>query len=290
MVRRRIRLAQNFFRDPRLVASIVAQARFDRRDVVYEIGPGEGIITRALARVCGRVVAVEIDRELFARLRARFRDVRNVELHNEDFLGYRIRDRPYKIFSAIPYNRTAGIMRKLLRAEASPTEAYLVMQKDAAEKFAGTPRERQASLLIKPWFSLAIVRRFQRTDFEPVPGVDSVLLRIRRRDRPLVSSGDPRLYRAFVRYGFSRWRANLRQNFKEVFTATQWKRLARNLGFHIRAQPSDLRFEQWLGIFEFFLGGIARSQITVPAGLLCRPGRSGPRRRRRRPLQGSPGP
>jgi len=253
MARKSIRWGQNFLKDPRLAASIVAQAGLDQRDVVYEISPGKGTITRELAKVCARVIAIEVDAELFARLRGDLRDVPNVELHHENFLGHRIRAKAYKVFSSVPYNRTADMVRKLLQAEPPLTEAHLLMQKEAAEKFAGAPRESQCSVLTKPWFSLDIVRRLKRTDFHPPPGVDSVLLRIERRHQPLVSAENARLYRQFVRYGFGRWRANLKQNFQRVFTYTQWKRLARDLGFHVKAKPTDLTFRQWLGLFEFFL-------------------------------------
>jgi len=270
MARRSIRFAQNFLSDPRLAASIVAQARLSTKDVVYEIGPGTGILTQALARVCARVVAVEIDRRLFERLQARFANTPNVELHCGDFLRHRIRQRPYKVVASLPYNCTARLLRKLLGGGAPPEEAHLVVQEDAARKVAGTPRERQASVLLKPWFELAIVRRFRRRDFVPVPAVDSVLLRVTRRRRPLVDSAHAEFYRAFVRHGFGRWRANLRQNLREVFTPTQWKRLARDLGFPVRAQPTDLHFGQWLGLFEF---------LTVSAGPLCEPCHCGGRRR-----------
>ena len=55
----------------------------------------------------------------------------------------------------------------------------------------------------------------------------------------------------FVQLGFNRWRANLGKNFKEVFTYNQWCRLAKDLKFSVHAQPTDLTFYQWLGIFKF---------------------------------------
>jgi len=253
MSHKSIQLAQNCFRSPRLVASMVADAGFGRKDVVYEIGPGRGIITRELARVCGKVIAVEIDPALVAQLRARFQGVNNVVVCHANFLNYEIRRKDYAVFANIPYNRTARIMKMLLQRRNPPREAWLVMQKEAARKFSGTPRESEWSVLAKPWFSMEIVRHFRRTDFDPVPGVDSVLLRVSRRDQPLVSPRHARLYEQFVRYGFGRWRANLRQNFKEVFTHRQWKRLAKDGGFPVNALPTDLSFEQWLAIFRFFL-------------------------------------
>ena len=91
--------------------------------------------------------------------------------------------------------------------------------------------------------------------------VDSVLLRIRRRSRPLVPQEHALLYRQFVSSGFGRARTNLRQGLKRVFTPRQWKRLAGDLDFEVRARPTDLGFEQWLGLFDFLVAAMARSQI-----------------------------
>ncbi|NMD01282.1 MAG: methyltransferase domain-containing protein, partial [Bacteroidales bacterium] len=107
MVRKRIRLAQNFFRDRELVASIVANSSISKEDTVYEIGPGEGIITGELAERAGKVTAIEMDTTLATRLRNKFRESDNVEIQEGDFLRYRIKERKYKIFSNIPFNITA---------------------------------------------------------------------------------------------------------------------------------------------------------------------------------------
>jgi len=117
MVRKRIQLAQNFFRDRSLVASIVAASTITKEDVVYEIGPGEGIITGELAERAGKVVAIEKDVALAARLRNRFRDKENVKIHDGDFLRYKINEKKYKIFSNIPFNITAEVVKRVLFGE-----------------------------------------------------------------------------------------------------------------------------------------------------------------------------
>jgi 23S rRNA (adenine-N6)-dimethyltransferase len=106
--------------------------------------------------------------------------------------------------------------------------------------------------LAKPLFNIEIIRELSRTDFEPVPGVDSVLLRIEKRPLPLVQKEEISLYRSFVRYGFGRWRHSLKLIFKPVFTYPQWRRLSKDLYFPLDATPSQLTFPQWLGLFECF--------------------------------------
>jgi len=250
--RRKVFLAQNFLRSPGLVRRLVANSSIGPCDVVYEIGPGRGIITAELARVAQRVIAIERDPKLVRRLRERFRSVENVEIIEQDFLQFSIRERDYKIFANIPFSITASIVRKILYTPPVPSEAYLILQKEPARKFSGRPRETLFSLLAKPFFKFQIVAELKRTDFDPVPDVDSVHLRIARRCAPLVQREDAAAYREFVQYGFGRWKRYLRLALNSVFTYKQWKRLSQDLHFPLNATPTDLSFEQWLGLFKAF--------------------------------------
>ena len=263
MIRKRIRLAQNFFRDRKLVASIVANSSISKEDTVYEIGPGEGIITRELAERAGKVTAVEMDTTLATRLRNKFRESNNVEIQEGDFLRHRIKERKYKIFSNIPFNITAEVVKAILFGENPPEEAYFVVQKEAAGKFTGNPTETEVSVLAKPWFTLEVLYEFRRTDFEPVPSVDVVLLHIAKRKQPLITSVNECSYQKFVKFGFEAWKKDLDTVYKHVFTYEQWRRLSKNLSFSLKATPGELRFEQWLGLFEYFLIGVIDSKKAV---------------------------
>lgn len=261
----RICLAQNFLISPKLVRRLVGMSTIGPSDTVYEIGPGNGIITAALARVARKVIAIEKDPELVRRLRERFRLFDNVEIVEKDFLGYSFRTRPcdiaslsvarrarsseYKIFANIPYNITAQIVRKILHERSNLSEAYLILQKEAAKKFSGAPRETLFSILAKPLFEFQILSQLRRNDFWPIPNVDSVLLSIKRRTHPLIETEDFAAYRDFVQYGFRRWKPNLRLAFKHVFTYKEWKRLAHDLEFPLNATPTELSFEQWLNLY-----------------------------------------
>jgi len=86
-----------------------------------------------------------------------------------------------------------------------------------------------------------------------MPAVDSVLLSIKRRTRPPIEMHEVASYRDFVHYGFARWKSNLRLAFKNVFSYNQWKRLARDLQFPLNATPTELSFEQWLGLYRRFV-------------------------------------
>lgn len=251
-IHKQIALAQNFLRSPKLVRALLEVSSIGPDDIVYEIGPGGGIITAELARLARKVVAIEKDPDLARGLCRRFRDLDTVKIAEHDFLRYHISDPEYKIFASIPYNLTAEIVRRILYTPPAPREAYLILQKEAAEKFSGIPRETQFSVLAKAFFEIHILRELRRTDFEPVPRVDSVLLRIKRRQPALLRREDAFLYRRFVRYGFGTWKHSLKLTFKSVFSYEQWKRLSKDLRFPPDATPSSLTFEQWLGLFECF--------------------------------------
>ena len=251
----RISLAQNFLRSPKLVHRLVGMSTIGPSDTVCEIGPGNGIITAALANVARQVIAIEKDPELVRRLREQFRSIDNVEIVEKDFLAYSLRTRPseYKIFANIPYNITAQIVRKILYDRSNLSEACLILQKEAAKKYSGSPKETLFSILAKPFFEFQILYRLRPTDFWPRPNVDSVLLSIKRRACPLIEIQDIASYRDFVEYGFGRWKPNLRLAFKHLFTYKQWKRLARDHDFPLNATPTELSFEQWLGLYQGFV-------------------------------------
>lgn len=252
-----ISLAQNFLRSAKLVRRLVGMSTIGPSDVVYEIGPGNGVITAALASVAKQVIAIEKDPDLVRRLRDRFRSNDNVEIVEKDFLAYSLctsqtQIPEYKIFASIPYNITAQIVRKILHERSNLSEGYLILQKEAAQKFSGSPRETLFSILAKPFFEFQILYRMRRVDFWPVPNVDSVLLSIKRRARPLIASQDVASYRDFIQYGFGRWKPNLRLAYKHVFTYKQWKRVSRDLDFRLNATPTELSFEQWFDLYRAF--------------------------------------
>jgi 16S rRNA A1518/A1519 N6-dimethyltransferase RsmA/KsgA/DIM1 with predicted DNA glycosylase/AP lyase activity len=151
MARKRIELAQNFLIDHKLVQEIVTSSNISRKDAVIEIGPGEGIITNQLAKIAGTIVAVEVDYELFKKLSDRFRETKHVKIIHGDFMNFSAPDGEYKVFANIPFNLTSDIVRKLLDSPNPPITAHLIMQMEAAMKFAGIPSETEFSVFWKPW-------------------------------------------------------------------------------------------------------------------------------------------
>ncbi|HZU68165.1 MAG TPA: 23S ribosomal RNA methyltransferase Erm [Ktedonobacteraceae bacterium] len=249
---RRITYAQHFLKDSCLVTSLLARCDINSNDVVYEIGPGKGIITEQLALRCKQVVAIEIDPCLTTMLRQRFASTPDVIIREGDFLEYHLPRKPYKVFANIPFNITAAIVTKLTLEENPPEDAYLVMQKEAAERFLGKPHESLYSVLLKPWFEVELLHRFRRKDFTPPPHVDVVMLRLRKRGPPLVNRADRQCFRDFVVHSFTAWQPTLGHILKDIFTRPQLKHIRRELEIDLDATPTSLTFEQWLNLFECF--------------------------------------
>lgn len=230
--------SQTFLRDPALAASLLDKCDIGACDAVYEMGPGKGILTAQLALRCKQVVAIEKDPRLAELLRRRFGSWPHVTIHQGDFLEYPLpHHQPYKVVANIPFNVTAAIVKKLTLAECPPVDAYLAMQREAAEALLGVPRESLRSLLLKPWFEVEVVHRFRRSDFVPMPRVDVVMLRLRKRGPPLVSSRERRCFRDFAVYVFTSGRPTLFSTLTNIFTRQQLRHLRRALGFDLDVIP-----------------------------------------------------
>lgn len=256
--RKRKTLGQNFLKDEKLVQKLVDLSSIGKNDVVYEIGPGCGIVTEAFARAAKQVVAIEVDPSLVRHLRGRFRDIDNVKIVECDFLKFSFHYPRFKVFANLPFGITAKALSKLLDERPFADEIFVVLQREAAIKYTGHGNETVRSLLAKTRFSLKVVYRFRPCDFVPEPDVDAVLLKISRLERDAVP---PHLYpewHNFINQGFCSWRPNLRIAFKNKFSYKRWKSVSRELGFSLNAKPSELSFDQWLGLFKSFKKDQAR--------------------------------
>lgn len=268
IVRNSVKYSQNFLRDTRLVQRLVEKSSITANDLVIDIGSGKGIITEILSTHCKKVIAVEADRILADRLKQKFKGILNIQIQTGDFLALNLPSEPYKVFSNIPFNRTADIIRKLVNTPQPPNDTYLIVQKESALKFIGSPLSKESlfSVLIKPWFELSIEYSFHRSDFEPRPNIDIVLLRIRKRENPLIQDSQTTQYRDFVSYAFNRSNPNLKKGFRDIFTLNQFSRIIQTLRVSDSVLPTQLSFEQWFELFQSFLTLVDNHKKQVVVG------------------------
>jgi len=257
--------SQNFLRRPEFVANLIGRTTITNSDLVVEIGPGKGIITQQLAKKAGRIVAVEADQRLAINLQASFQGVPNIQIVEADFLRWELPREPYKVFSNIPFNMTADIVRKLTEDRNPPQLSYLIMQDKAAFRFMGKPKGSQTSILLKPWFEVKIVANIDRREFTPVPKINAVLVEFGKLEKPLVEPQSRQWFRDFVVYGYSQWQPTILDAFREVFSWKQRSFLEKEPRIRGR-KPSELTIEEWLKLFETFTTYVPADKKEVVRG------------------------
>lgn len=199
--RRQLSDSQNFITKRRLIGRIIRLAGISREDTVLEIGTGKGHLTKVLCERSGSVISIEIDRKLYESAGDRLARYGNLTLIHGDFLNYRLPAKgTYKVFSNIPYFITTQIVEKLTAAQNPPSDIWLVMEKGAAKRFMGTPKETTRSLLLKANWKMNIAYHFRREDFHPMPSVDSVLVHFARKKTPDLNREEYREFQRFLEH------------------------------------------------------------------------------------------
>jgi 16S rRNA A1518/A1519 N6-dimethyltransferase RsmA/KsgA/DIM1 with predicted DNA glycosylase/AP lyase activity len=245
-------LKQNSFRDRNLVRTTIAACSITKSDIVYEIEPEDDLITSELAEVSRKVIVLvkQPDRAYF--LNSQLHDFHNVELYEVDFLRYEIQDRGYKVFSNTTSSIPSEVIKKLLSAKTPPLDSFLVVREDIANRYSGTPKETESSVLVKPRFEVTIPRKFRRIDFEPAPSFDIVLLNLKKYKKPLISPLEENIYRNFIKFSFEAGKKGLDSGYAQIFTDEQWKRITKDLNVKLSIKPTELSFNQWLQLFGYF--------------------------------------
>lgn len=268
-MRKRIVYSQNFLKNRSLVSNLIDKSSINDEDIVYEIGAGQGIITQELLKKAKKVVAFEIDKNLFNKLAQRFKNESSLELKQGNFLTYSLPSYKYKVFSNIPFNITSEVVRKLTQTKNPPEDTYLIVQKEAAKKFVGKPYDKknsQMAVLLKPWFDLQIFHEFRQDDFFPRPQVDTVLLRIKKLEIPLIKNEHKNIYQDFVVYTFNQFKPNVSEGLSKLYGKEAILNLSQKIGFSLNSRPSELNTKDWLGLFNFFIEKLNEKQQDLIVG------------------------
>lgn len=242
--------SQNFLRSKKLIDTLIRKSGIISRDTVLEIGAGTGVITERLCKVAKKVIAVEKDRRLYRISKARLKRFKNLELINRDFLHLALPKERYVCFSNIPFNHTADIIRRLFFQRYPPESVYLIMQKEAAERFVGAERSTQMSLHIAPLYSSGIMHVFRKRDFYPTPLVETVFVVFKRKGSADLNYNEYLDFRDFITYCFNRTNTDLKKTLLEILSYRRLRKLQKTLGFSVLCKPSDLEYSQWLNLFK----------------------------------------
>jgi len=212
---------QNFLIDRTVLRNIMTAAELSAGDVVIEVGPGLGMLTKELSAVAGWVVAVELDRGLADGLRAELRDRPNLTVVNGDIMTMtpemllrryqtQVEATGYKVVANLPYYITSPAIRHFLEARWKPRLMVVMVQREVGESIAaGAGDMSLLGVTVQFYARPKIVRRVPARAFYPVPKVDSVILRLDVYDRPPVAVGDVDMFFRVVKAGLSARRKQL---------------------------------------------------------------------------------
>ncbi len=216
----RKRLGQNFLFDPSILKGIVRAASLSAEDTVVEIGPGPGRMTAMLAGCVKKVIAIELDKELYERLTDELSGYGNIDLVHGDALAF-----PYetlgefKVVANIPYYITTPILFKLLEHRDRLRSITVTIQKEVAERIAAKPGGKEygvLSLMIQYYGKPHLEFTIPGGAFRPVPKVDSAVLHIEILRRPSVAVKDETLFFKVIKTAFSQRRKMLVNSLKPI--------------------------------------------------------------------------
>jgi 16S rRNA (adenine1518-N6/adenine1519-N6)-dimethyltransferase len=208
-------LGQHFLRDQATARAIVDLVAPTERDLVVEIGPGDGALTGLLARRAGRVIALEIDRALGAALRARLPavEVLDADARSWDYAGLTAPDGGrVLILGNLPYSVGKPILMSLIEARAVIHEMALMLQLEVAERVAAPPGGKtygSLSIFTQLHCDVRVAFRVPPGAFRPPPKVDSAVLHLRVLREARVPLDDPRRFESVVRAAFAQRRKML---------------------------------------------------------------------------------
>ena len=220
---------QNFLTDTNILQKIVDTAEIDKNVNVIEIGPGIGALTEFLAENAAEVMAFEIDDRLVPILEDTLRDHDNVNVINEDVLKADLQTRvnefknpelPIKVVANLPYYITTPILMHLIESKIPFAEFVVMMQKEVADRISAEPNSKaygSLSIAVQYYMTAKVAFIVPRTVFVPAPNVDSAILKMTRREQPLVEVKDEDFLFRVAKASFVHRRKTLWNNLTNHF-------------------------------------------------------------------------
>jgi 16S rRNA (adenine1518-N6/adenine1519-N6)-dimethyltransferase len=248
------RLGQNFLSSDIVLKKIIKTSQIKSFDIILEIGPGTGILTRKLAQRAKKVIAVEKDKRLINLLEKELSN--NVEIIQGDILKIKNLKLPkyYKLIANLPYYITAPVIRMFLENSA-PKLIVLMVQKEVAERICQKPGRLGILSLSVQYFGVPeIVMIVPREKFDPTPDVDSAVIKIVVKKEGRLESAEEKKFFRLVKVGFASPRKTLVNNLsaglglgKDVV-----EKKLEEIGFNGKARAQELSVNDWKKLMKFF--------------------------------------
>lgn len=255
-------LGQNFLINEEVVKNIVGCSNIEKEDLVVEIGPGLGTLTKYLLEKAGKVICIELDTKMLQILEDRFSLYNNFELINNDVLKVDLKNiiekektegkiKNVKIVANLPYYITTPIIMKLLEEELELESITVMIQKEVADRLIATPGEKNTGAITYSVYYYAdseAIMEVPNSSFIPEPEVTSKVIKLNIRKEPAVKPKDKEKMFKIIKYAFMQKRKTLLNSLTNngVFkNKTQGTEILNSLGIKENVRPEELTLEQF---------------------------------------------
>ena len=262
------RLGQNFLIDGQVIADIIDYADIKPDDIVVEIGPGVGFVTEQLVKHAKEVIAIELDEDAVKELKKL--DAPNLKIIHNDILKQdlsELSESRIKIVANIPYYITSPILAHLLgeiddltnKNRNKITEIILMVQEEVARRMAATensPSKQYGLLTILSqfWADVKIMRHVGRKAFYPSPKVNSAIVKLVVREKPLLDLTDYAHFRRVVKGAFSQRRKNIKNCLVSAgFEKEKVQKVLQNLSLDENIRGEKLSIEMFGKLSEMLI-------------------------------------
>jgi len=240
-------LGQNFLTSDVVPRWLTEAGQVTAADIVLEIGPGTGALTKSLLATGATVIAVEADERAVAILETTFAQAiaaGTFKLHHADaraldVTSLGLTNGKFKVVANIPYYLSGFLLRTLLEGSAQPTTLVFLMQKEVVARIARDPKESILSLSVKAFGEPKYIKTVTRGHFNPPPKVDSAILQITNISRDnFTDAAEPAIFFNLLHLGFGQKRKQLLSNFTHLYDRETLQGIFETVGI-----PADVRAE-----------------------------------------------
>ena len=223
------RFGQNFLHDAGVIQRIIACINPKTGEHLVEIGPGQGAITRELLKRCGRLDAIELDRDLIQPLTASCAELGELNIHSSDALKFDFSQlakdgRPLRLVGNLPYNISTPILFHLLQYADIIHDMHFMLQKEVVDRMTAGPGSKtygRLSVMMQTWCQIESLFEIGPGAFRPAPKVDSAIVRLIPHVTPPYAIQDPAHFARLVTSAFAQRRKTLRNSLGKLMDAGQ---------------------------------------------------------------------
>lgn len=252
---------QHFLVDRNILNKVIRTAQIGKEDVVLEVGPGLGMMTLALARLAKRVIAIEIDTQLIEILKKKLEDVSNVEIIKKDILEINFNkllnkeDQPAKVVANLPYQISTPLLFRFIESRKVFSTLILMLQREVAERIVASPGGKAygpLSIFIQLFSNLSICFYVKPSAFFPPPKVESAVVKMVWREKPIVNLEEEKWFKKVVKGCFSYRRKTLINALKhsEVSLPKDSEARIEKIGIDPQRRPETLTIEEFARLAE----------------------------------------